>query len=105
MIELIQLRAVGKKLSKSVVPEDFTECSQSLLENLLAVRNKQQLGSPTLDLTDSSVVERGHDGLARSRRSYNEVSRASVLPLNCELVEHLLLVDLRLEIKESWRRN
>ena len=99
MLEAFGLHAADQDLAKGVVAQHLAIGAQRLLEDLLAVRHEQQPRPPTRLLAQPLVVEGRHHRLAGAGGGDHQVAPAAVIALDLQLVEHLLLIGLGLEVE------
>src|SRR3954453_19623110 len=94
---------VHVQFTKVSRPQDLPKCPEALLENLLAMRDKQHAQIAVL-ITQTFVVQCGDDRLASSGGGDYEILEA-VMPfaLHRELLEHLALMRPGFDVQEEKR--
>ena len=104
VVEALRLVAAGQQLAELGVAQHLAVGAQRLTQDLLAVRNEQQARPPAFGLAGAAVVEGGHNCLASPGGGHQQVARAATGTFGSQLLQHLLLVGLGLQVEEADRR-
>ena len=101
MIMAIGFSTSHQQAAERMVAQDFLIGAPGLSQDLFPVRDKQKARPSPLCSTQTPVIKCCHHGLARTRCGHQQVSVASLKPFCMQLVQHVLLVALGLQIEES----
>src|SRR6185295_7806168 len=86
-----------------MIAQHFAVRSNCLLQDFLPMSNEEQARPPRA-LAAGAIVERRDNGLSRAGCGDYQVAIPPMLPLGCELIEHLALVILGRDVKERRAR-
>ena len=101
MVPAFGLVAPGEQLTEIGGAQHFTVGAQGLAQDFLAVGHKQKARVPAFAAAGVAVVERGHYRLAGAGGSHQQVAGATVGSFVGQLLQHLLLIGLGLEVKKA----
>jgi hypothetical protein len=90
MLEPLGPFASNPPLAKGCFPERVPEGGTALVDDFLAVRNKQKAAAREL-LAEPRIVDRRHHSLSRTRSSHQEVSMVALMPGEDDMLEQGLL--------------
>jgi hypothetical protein len=101
MIELRGHAAADDQLTEGVVTQHLAVGAQRLPENFFPMGDEQQPRAAACLRTTAPVVERGDHSLAGAGGRDHQIAKAPVIALVLQLIEHLLLVGLGLQVEEG----
>src|SRR3990172_4018467 len=104
MLKAIGLKRADQQLTKVLITKNIAKGSLCLLENLLAVSDKQESGLPLLLLEEAFEVEGGNHRLTGTGGCYHQIAPAVVcaaFPLQC--LKDSFLKRVRPKVEEDSR--
>ena len=104
VVVLFWLAAIGQQFAKAVVAQHLAVGAQGLAQDFGAVSHEQQARAAAGLRAAAPVVERRDHGFAGAGGGHHQIAPAAVFALDLQLLQHVLLVALGLQVEVGGAR-